>query len=123
LEITAETPEFLQLIKKVRQTFDEDNITVGAGTILDSETARLAILHGAQFIFSPTINIETIKMTKRYGVVSIPGAMTPTETLNAYENGADIIKVFPANNLGVSYIKNISGPLPHIPLMPTGGIS
>ena len=77
----------------------------------------------AKFIFSPTINIETIKLTKRYGVISVPGAMTPTEILTGYECGADLIKVFPANILGPGYLKDVHGPLPHIPLMPTGGIN
>src|SRR5699024_8648066 len=77
---------------------------------------------GAEFIFSPTVNPETIQLTNRYGAVSIPGAMTPTEILTAYEHGADVIKVFPANILGPRYLKDVHGPLPHIPLMPTGGI-
>lgn len=123
LEITTETPGVLSLIEKVRTTFNNDNITVGAGTVLDAETAREAILSGAQFIFSPTTNVEAIRMTKRYGVVSIPGAMTPTEILTAYEHGADIIKVFPAGVLGPKYFKDVAGPLPHIPLMPTGGVN
>ncbi|MCM3694171.1 bifunctional 4-hydroxy-2-oxoglutarate aldolase/2-dehydro-3-deoxy-phosphogluconate aldolase [Neobacillus niacini] len=121
LEITAETPGALQLIEKVSVAFG-DKVIAGAGTVLDPETARIAIMHGAKFIFSPTINIETIKMTKRYGVISVPGAMTPTEILSGYENGADVIKVFPANILGPNYLKDVHGPLPQIPLMPTGGI-
>lgn len=121
-EITAETPDFLKLISKVSKSFGE-KIVIGAGTILDPETARAAILHGARFIFSPTVNIETIQMANRYGVISIPGAMTPTEILTAYENGADIIKVFPASILGPKYLKDVHGPLPHIPLMSTGGIN
>ncbi|RCW73214.1 bifunctional 4-hydroxy-2-oxoglutarate aldolase/2-dehydro-3-deoxy-phosphogluconate aldolase [Saliterribacillus persicus] len=122
LEITVDTPNVLQTIEQVRNEFDGE-IIVGAGTVLDSETARAAIMAGSQFIFSPTVNIETIKMTKRYGVVSIPGAMTPTEILTAYENGGDIIKVFPSTILGPAYLKDIKGPLPHIPLMPTGGVN
>lgn len=121
IEITAESPDFISSIKRVKSRIG-DKIIVGAGTVLDSETANLAIMAGAQFIFSPTVNLETIKITKRYGVVSIPGALTPTEILKAYEHGADIIKVFPANILGPKYLKDIHGPLPHIPLMPTGGI-
>lgn len=121
-EITSETPNVLSLIEKVRSEFSNDNITVGAGTVLDPETARATILSGAQFIFSPTVNVKTIQMAKRYGVVSIPGAMTPTEILTAYEHGADIIKIFPAGVLGPEYFKDIAGPLSHIPLMPTGGV-
>jgi 2-dehydro-3-deoxyphosphogluconate aldolase / (4S)-4-hydroxy-2-oxoglutarate aldolase len=122
IEITVETPGAIQLIEKVSSVLG-DKVIAGAGTVLDPETARMAIMHGAKFIFSPTINIETIKMTKRYGVISVPGAMTPTEILSGYENGADIIKVFPANILGPNYLKDVHGPLPQIPLMPTGGIN
>ncbi|MED4224396.1 bifunctional 4-hydroxy-2-oxoglutarate aldolase/2-dehydro-3-deoxy-phosphogluconate aldolase [Neobacillus cucumis] len=122
LEITMETPKALLLIEKAADVFGND-ILVGAGTVLDAETARSAIMAGSKFIFSPTVNEKTIQMTKRYGVISVPGAFTPTEILNAYEHGADAIKVFPASNVGPSYFKNIAGPLPHIPLMPTGGIN
>ncbi len=121
LEITVETPKVIPLIEKVSEEF-KDDLIVGAGTVLDPETARAAIMAGAKFIFSPTVNVETIKMAKRYGVISIPGALTPTEILTAYENGADVIKVFPANVFGPKYLKDVHGPLPHIPLMPTGGI-
>ncbi|MCP3763808.1 bifunctional 4-hydroxy-2-oxoglutarate aldolase/2-dehydro-3-deoxy-phosphogluconate aldolase [Domibacillus sp. A3M-37] len=122
LEITVETPKVCDLIEKVKEEFGDD-IIAGAGTVLDPETARATIMAGAEFIFSPTVNVETIKMTKRYGTISIPGALTPTEILTAYEHGADIIKVFPADVLGVGYFKNLKGPLPHIPLMPTGGVN
>ncbi|MGY4688710.1 bifunctional 4-hydroxy-2-oxoglutarate aldolase/2-dehydro-3-deoxy-phosphogluconate aldolase [Salibacterium sp. K-3] len=122
LEITMETPNVLAAIEKLRKSYGNELIT-GAGTVLDPETARSAIMAGAQFIFSPTVNPATIQMSKRYGVISIPGAMTPTEILTAYESGADVIKVFPANQFGPSYLKDIKGPLPHIPLMPTGGIT
>ncbi|MEH7387804.1 bifunctional 4-hydroxy-2-oxoglutarate aldolase/2-dehydro-3-deoxy-phosphogluconate aldolase [Bacillus sp. JJ1521] len=121
LEITVETPKACQIIEKVSDTFG-DKMIIGAGTVLDAETARIAIMSGAKFIFSPTVNVKTIKMTKRYGVISIPGALTPTEILTAYESGADIIKVFPAHAFGPGYLKSIHGPLPHIPLMPTGGV-
>ncbi|CAM3553324.1 bifunctional 4-hydroxy-2-oxoglutarate aldolase/2-dehydro-3-deoxy-phosphogluconate aldolase [Cytobacillus oceanisediminis] len=121
-EITVETPKVCTLIEKVKEEFGNE-VIVGAGTVLDPETARAVIMSGAEFIFSPTVNAETIKMAKRYGVLSIPGALTPTEILTAYEHGGDIIKVFPANVMGVPYFKNLQGPLPHIPLMPTGGIS
>src|SRR5699024_9642525 len=91
LEITAETPGFLNLISQLSYTFD-DQVIVGAGILLYPESARAAILSGSKFIFSPTVNTETIQMTNRYGAVSIPGAMTPTEILTAYEHGADVIK-------------------------------
>jgi 2-dehydro-3-deoxyphosphogluconate aldolase/(4S)-4-hydroxy-2-oxoglutarate aldolase len=121
LEITVETPKVLSLIEQVSAELG-DKVVVGAGTVLDPETARAAIMAGARFIFSPTVNPETIRLTKRYGVVSIPGALTPTEILTAFEHGADVIKVFPANVFGPRYLKDIHAPLPHIPLMPTGGI-
>ncbi|MFL6516510.1 MAG: bifunctional 4-hydroxy-2-oxoglutarate aldolase/2-dehydro-3-deoxy-phosphogluconate aldolase [Bacillus sp. (in: firmicutes)] len=121
IEITAETPGALRLIEMVSIELG-DQVIAGAGTVLDPETARTAIMHGAKFIFSPTVNQDTIKITKRYGVISVPGAMTPTEILTGYECGADLIKVFPANLLGPGYLKDVHGPLPHIPLMPTGGI-
>ncbi|WP_079527498.1 bifunctional 4-hydroxy-2-oxoglutarate aldolase/2-dehydro-3-deoxy-phosphogluconate aldolase [Halobacillus hunanensis] len=121
LEITADTPQVGELIRHVKDELG-DAVIVGAGTVLDPETARAAIMAGARFIFSPTVNLDTIQMTKRYGVVSIPGAMTPTEILTAYEHGADLIKVFPAGTMGPGYIKDVHGPLSHIPLMPTGGV-
>lgn len=121
LEITMETPKALAVIEKAADEFGND-MFVGAGTVLDAETARAAILSGAKFVFSPTVRKETIEITKRYGVISVPGAFTPTEILTAYEYGADVIKVFPAGSVGPGYFKNIAGPLPHIPLMPTGGI-
>ncbi|MCP3028578.1 bifunctional 4-hydroxy-2-oxoglutarate aldolase/2-dehydro-3-deoxy-phosphogluconate aldolase [Halobacillus sp. A5] len=122
MEITADTPECNDLIRRVSGEFGEEMV-VGAGTVLDPETAKAAISAGADFIFSPTVDRETIRITKRYGVVSIPGAMTPTEILTAYEHGADLIKVFPAGVMGPGYMKDIHGPLPHIPLMPTGGVN
>lgn len=120
VEITMNSPKVLSVIEKAADEFG-GKVTIGAGTVLDPETARSAILAGAEFILSPTVKVETIKMTKRYGAVSIPGAFTPTEILEAYENGGDIIKVFPAT-LGPGYIKDIRGPLPQIPLLPTGGV-
>ncbi|MFC4387935.1 bifunctional 4-hydroxy-2-oxoglutarate aldolase/2-dehydro-3-deoxy-phosphogluconate aldolase [Gracilibacillus marinus] len=121
VEITVDTPNVLQVIEQVRKEYDGKMI-VGAGTVLDAETARAAIMAGSQFIFSPTVNENTIKIAKRYGVISIPGAMTPTEILTAYEFGGDIVKVFPATALGANYLKDVKGPLPQIPLMPTGGV-
>nr|WP_204671841.1 bifunctional 4-hydroxy-2-oxoglutarate aldolase/2-dehydro-3-deoxy-phosphogluconate aldolase [Gracilibacillus alcaliphilus] len=121
IEITVDTPNVFQWIAKVREIY-QDQIVVGAGTVLDAETARAAIMAGAQFILSPTVDKETIAITKRYGAVSIPGAMTPTEILTAFESGGDIIKVFPATVLGPGYLKDIKGPLPQIPVMPTGGV-
>jgi 2-dehydro-3-deoxyphosphogluconate aldolase / (4S)-4-hydroxy-2-oxoglutarate aldolase len=120
LEITMNSTQPLKAIEEVVENLG-DKMVIGAGTVLDPETARLAIISGAKFILSPTVNIKTIKMAKRYGVVCIPGAYTPTEILYAYSNGGDIIKVFPATS--PSYLKAILGPLPQIPLLPTGGIN
>ena len=122
LEITLENPDALTIIKMIKENFG-DSVMVGAGTVLDAISARSAISSGAQFIFSPTVDVETIKLTKRYGIVSIPGALTPTEIVTAYENGADAVKVFPIGALSNSYLKDLNGPLPHIPLVPTGGVS
>jgi 2-dehydro-3-deoxyphosphogluconate aldolase / (4S)-4-hydroxy-2-oxoglutarate aldolase len=121
IEITLNSPGALTSIEIIRSELGDD-LAVGAGTVLDPESARSALLAGAQFILSPSLNTETIKMTKRYGAVSIPGAFTPTEILQAYEEGGDIIKVFPASSLGPDYVKDVHGPLPQIPLLPTGGI-
>ena len=116
-------PNALEVLRKVAEKFSND-ILLGAGTVLDGETARAAILAGAQFIVGPCLNIELIKVCKRYSKIVIPGAMTPTEILYAWEVGADIVKVFPAGNLGgPSYIKAIKAPLPHILLNPTGGVN
>ncbi|GAA0286206.1 2-dehydro-3-deoxyphosphogluconate aldolase/(4S)-4-hydroxy-2-oxoglutarate aldolase [Gracilibacillus halotolerans] len=121
LEITVETPKVLSLIEMVKDEFDQD-VLVGAGTVLDAETARAALMAGASFIFSPTVRKETIEITKRYGAVSVAGAFTPTEIVTAYESGADMIKVFPSSVLGPKFFRDVRGPLPHIPLMPTGGV-
>ncbi|MFB4211630.1 bifunctional 4-hydroxy-2-oxoglutarate aldolase/2-dehydro-3-deoxy-phosphogluconate aldolase [Shouchella sp. JSM 1781072] len=121
VEVTLNSNQALDGITHLKKEFG-DELFIGAGTVLDPESARAAIQAGADFILSPTVNIETINMTKRYGKVSIPGAFTPTEILTAYENGADFVKVFPAR-MGPDYIKDIQGPLPHIPLVPTGGVN
>jgi len=121
LEITINSPKALSVIEELSDRLGQQ-VLVGAGTVLDAETARAAIAAGAKFIISPTLDIETIKMTRRYGIVSIPGAFTPTEILTAYQSGGDIIKVFPASS-AVQYMIDIRGPLAHIPLMPTGGVN
>jgi 2-dehydro-3-deoxyphosphogluconate aldolase/(4S)-4-hydroxy-2-oxoglutarate aldolase len=96
---------------------------MGAGTVLDAATARQAILAGAEFLVTPTLEPDVIEMAHRYGKVVIPGAMTPTEILTAWEMGADMVKVFPASILGPKYLRAVHGPLPQIPLVPTGGIT
>lgn len=111
-------------LRGIEQATDElDDVLMGAGTVLDAPTARQAILAGAQFIVTPTVEPDVIEMAHRYGVVVIPGAMTPTEILTAWEMGADMVKVFPASILGPGYLKAVHGPLPQIPLVPTGGIT
>ncbi|WP_249869105.1 bifunctional 4-hydroxy-2-oxoglutarate aldolase/2-dehydro-3-deoxy-phosphogluconate aldolase [Oceanobacillus saliphilus] len=122
VEITAETPRITTLIEKSVEMFT-GRVLIGAGTVLDPETARAVIMAGADFIVSPSLNTETIKLANRYGILTISGALTPTEILTAYENGAGMVKVFPADAFGPNYIKNVHGPLPHIPLMATGGVT
>lgn len=120
LEVTLNSPDALQTI---RELCNEPGITVGAGSVLDGAAAQGAIEAGAKFILSPTLKVETIRTAKRYGVVSIPGAYTPSEILTAFEAGADIVKVFPATALGPSFIKDMQGPLPQVRLLPTGGVT
>lgn len=121
LEITLNSPSALQVIEHIA-TKMEGRILAGAGTVLTAAEASGAIAAGAKFIISPITDIETIHKTKQLGAVSIPGAFTPTEIFTAYSNGADIIKVFPGTS-GPGFIKEVLAPLPHIPLMPTGGIN
>lgn len=120
LEITMNSEKPLQAIEEVAAKLG-DTMIIGAGTVLDAATAADAVNAGARFILSPIVKEPVIAATKKLGVVSIPGAYTATEIYTAYEAGADIIKVFPATS--PSYIKDILGPLPHIPLLPTGGIT
>lgn len=122
VEITAETPNVLQVIDTAVKHVG-DKINIGAGTVLDPETARSVIMAGAKFIVSPTLNIETLKLTNSYGILNIPGVLTPTEIVTAYESGAQMVKIFPANAFGPNYVKNILGPLPHVKAMVTGGIT
>ncbi|HEY6504896.1 MAG TPA: bifunctional 4-hydroxy-2-oxoglutarate aldolase/2-dehydro-3-deoxy-phosphogluconate aldolase [Chitinophagaceae bacterium] len=121
LEVTFNSPNALAVVKDLSVKMPEE-LLIGMGTVLDAATAREAISAGAKFIISPSFNVETIQATKELGAVSIPGAYTATEIVNAYNSGGDIIKVFPASS-NVNYIKDIRAPLPHIPLMPTGGVS
>jgi len=122
IEITMTVPGAIDVMKEVNKRLGED-VLLGAGTVLDAETARSCILAGAKFIVGPCLNLELLKLCKRYSIIAIPGAMTPTEILTAWEAGADVVKVFPVSNLGgPSYIKAIKAPLPQILLNPTGGI-
>ena len=123
LEITMTVPGAVRVIEEVAHRYGADAV-VGAGTVLDAETARVCILAGARFVVSPALDIDTIACCRRYGVVVLPGAMTPTEVLAAWKAGADLVKVFPAGSLGgASFIKNLKAPLPQIELVPTGGVS
>lgn len=121
LEITMTTPGALRAIEGAREELPE--IFMGAGTVLDAPTARQAILAGAQFLVTPTVRLDVLEVGHRYGVPTIIGAMTPTEILTAWEAGADLVKVFPASVLGPRYLQEVHGPLPQIPLVPTGGIT
>lgn len=121
LEVTVNSAAPMESIAALAKTFS-GRMRIGAGTVLDPETARIALLAGAEFIISPTFCPDTIRMTKRYGAISIPGAMTPTEILAAYNAGGDIIKVFPAS-VGPTLFREMRGPLPQIRLMPTGGVT
>lgn len=121
VEITMTVPNALDVLKQVKQALG-DRILLGAGTVLDTETARAVLLAGAEYIVTPTLNVEVIEMCQRYGKLIMPGAFTPTEILTAWEAGADIVKVFPAEVLGPAYFKAVRGPLPHVRIMPTGGV-
>lgn len=121
IEVTFTVPGALGVIEKTAKTLG-DRILLGAGTVLDSETARAAILAGANYIVSPTLNLDVIKLCRRYDVMVMPGALTPTEILTAWEAGADVVKVFPSEITGPRYLKAIKGPLPQVRLMPTGGV-
>lgn len=121
IEFTLTTPGALEIIQQSAHKFGDD-VLLGAGTVLDSETARAAILAGAQFIVSPTTDFATIELCHRYGKAVIPGAFTPTEILAAWQAGADFVKVFPAGVLGPGYLKDVLGPLPQVKLVPTGGV-
>ena len=123
IEITMSVQGAIDVIKELTQKY-KDEIIMGAGTILDPETGRAALLAGAQFIVSPTLNLDLIELAHRYSAVVIPGAMTPTEILTAWNAGADMVKVFPAGQLGgPEYLKALRGPLPQILLVPTGGVN
>lgn len=121
LEVTLNSPDALISISKIATQMTAQ-VYVGAGTVLDATMATVAMDAGAQFIISPSLDLEIIHATKQSGVISIPGAFTATEILSAYKHGGDIIKVFPAS-IGPTYIKDLRGPFPHIPLMPTGGVN
>ena len=122
-EITMTVPGAIRALEKVADEFG-DKIVLGAGTVLDPETARACMLAGAQFLVSPGLNLATIEMAKRYSTVITPGALTPTEVVTAWQAGGDIIKIFPCSAVGgAKYIKALRAPFPQIEMMPTGGVS
>lgn len=122
IEVTFTVPKAHQVLEAVADRLG-GKIVLGAGTVLDPETARLAILAGAEFIVSPALNLETIELCRRYSKAILPGAFTPTEVLTAWQAGADIVKIFPSEITGPQYLKALHGPLPHVKLMPTGGVN
>ncbi len=123
IEITMTVPGAVDVIKQITDKYSKDEILIGAGSVLDAETARTCILAGAEYIVSPSLDEKTIAMCNRYQKAVMPGAMSVTEVVKAMKYGADIVKVFPATLFGPKIIKAIKGPLPQAPLMPTGGVS
>jgi len=123
LEITMSVPNALGIIKTLSEKYKEKGVVIGAGTILDAETARAAIIAGATMLVSPQLNRDMIKMANRYQAISISGAFTPTEILETLEAGADIVKLFPAEFFGPAYVKTVKAPLSQTPILPMGGIT
>lgn len=122
MEVTFTVPKAHQVLEKVADKLGK-RVLLGAGTVLDTETCRAALLAGAEFIVSPAVNVQVIEMCKRYSKPIMPGAFTPTEVVTAWQAGADIVKIFPSEITGPKYLKALHGPLPHIRLMPTGGVN
>ncbi|HEX3047602.1 MAG TPA: bifunctional 2-keto-4-hydroxyglutarate aldolase/2-keto-3-deoxy-6-phosphogluconate aldolase [Bacillota bacterium] len=123
IEITFTVPGAAGLINKLAQVYSKGEMILGAGTILDPETARTAILSGAQYVVTPYLNAETVRLCHRYQVACMPGAMTVKEVADCMETGAEIVKIFPGELFGPAIIKAIKGPLPYAQLMPTGGVA
>lgn len=123
LEITMTVPGAVDIIKELSEIYKNDDVIIGAGTVLDPETARACILAGAKYIVSPSLNPETVKLCNRYRVPVMPGVMTVKEAIEALELGAEVVKVFPGNAFGPSIISAFKGPLPQANFMPTGGVS
>ncbi len=121
VEITMTVPNALEVLRQVRQALGE-RLLLGAGTVLDAETARAVLLAGAEYIVAPTLNLDVIRLCQRYDKLVMPGAFSPTEILSAWEAGADIVKVFPADVVGPAFFKALRGPLPQVRVMPTGGV-
>src|SRR5918997_522981 len=122
IEVTFTVPGAHRVIEALAQRYKPSELILGAGTVLDPETARVAILSGATYVVAPSLNVETVRLCNRYQVPCMPGAMTVREVVEALEAGADIVKLFPGEAFGPSFIKAVKGPLPQAPLMPTGGV-
>jgi 2-dehydro-3-deoxyphosphogluconate aldolase/(4S)-4-hydroxy-2-oxoglutarate aldolase len=122
IEVTFTVPKAHHVLEQVADRLG-DKVLLGAGTVLDPETARTALLAGAEFIVAPTVNLDVIRLCRRYDKVVIPGALSPTEVLTAWQSGADIVKIFPSDFVGPQYLKALHRPLPQIRLMPTGGVN
>jgi 2-dehydro-3-deoxyphosphogluconate aldolase/(4S)-4-hydroxy-2-oxoglutarate aldolase len=120
-EVTFTVPNALDVIREAKKQLG-DQVLLGAGTVLDPETARAAFLAGAEFIVAPNVNLDVIRLCRRYDKVVMPGAFSPTEVVTAWEAGADVVKVFPAEVLGPAFFRAMRGPLPQVKLMPTGGV-
>ena len=123
IEITLTVPGAIEVIKELKSNYNAEEVLIGAGTILDAETARTAMLAGAEFIVSPSFNLDVVKMCNRYQKISMPGCMSVSEIVSALESGADIIKVFPGSAFGPTVIKAYKGPIPQAEFIPTGGVS
>jgi len=123
IEITFTVPGATAVIEALAKQYGSDEILIGAGTVLDPETARIAILGGAQYIVSPSVSPETARLCNRYQIPYMPGAGTMREIIDAMECGADIVKLFPGETLGPAFVKAVKGPLPQASLMPTGGVA
>lgn len=123
IELTMTTPGALAALETAAQRFPTHDILLGAGSVLDAETARLCILAGARYIVSPALIPDVIRCAHRYGAAVLPGALTPTEILSAWEMGADFVKLFPATLGGIDYLRAVRAPLPQVALIPTGGVT
>lgn len=122
LEVTMTVPGAVRVMARLAK--ERPDILIGAGTVLDPETARICMLEGAQFVVSPALNVKTVEICQRYDIAVLPGALTPTEVVTAWQAGADVIKIFPASAMGgAKYLKSLKAPLPQVEMIPTGGVS
>ncbi len=123
LEITMAVPNAINVISYLAKKYEHDDVVVGAGTVLDAETANAVMLAGARLLVSPNLNPQMISIANRYQAVTVSGAMTPTEIINTINSGADFVKLFPAEILGPKYVKTVKAPLPQAEIVPTGGVN